>query len=104
MRQLLGGAIGSRPYQLLLNTWTDCGELWSQIQQQNYERAFTLYQGTLLSASNSPELEQWRHCIEAVMSKALSQCGDATTVLKQCNFSAGEVIREHFLDISRFNH
>lgn len=100
LRQLLGGKISSRPYQLTLATWTDCGELWSQLQNNNIDRAFELYQGALLPASNSPEIEQWRYCIEAVMTKALNNCKDASILLKQCQLSAGEAIRERILELS----
>ncbi|MEN9432679.1 MAG: hypothetical protein RLZZ422_268 [Pseudomonadota bacterium] len=100
LRQLLAGKISSRPYQLTLATWTDCGELWSQLQKNNTERAFELYQGALLPASNSPEIEQWRYCIEAVMTKALNNCKDSSLLLKQCQLSAGEAIRERILELS----
>ncbi|MES9927317.1 MAG: hypothetical protein ABW158_04315, partial [Candidatus Thiodiazotropha sp. 6PDIVS] len=63
--------------------------------------AFSLYRGTLLPDSASPELEEWRHCIDAVMSQALGNCQDPAMLLdKLCRSTSGsELVRERLNEI-----
>ena len=100
LRTLLQGQIDSRPYRLKMTCWADFIELWSTIRNQNVGRAFNLYQGSLLTSSVSPEVEQWRHCIDAVMSKSLDSCDDLSKVVQQCNMSAGELVRERLIELA----
>lgn len=100
LRTLLHGQIDSRPYRLSLNCWADFIELWSTIRTQDVDRAFSLYQGSLLTNSVSPEVEQWRHCIDAVMSKSLGSCDDLAQVVRQCHMSAGELVRDRLIELA----
>lgn len=100
LRTSLGGAIGSRPYRLLVSVWSDCGALLELIKNKHIARALALYRGTLLADSSSPELEQWRYCIEAMMSKLLSHCDDADMLINQCSLNAGELIRERLMELA----
>ncbi|RVU83502.1 transcriptional regulator [Leucothrix sargassi] len=100
LRALLGGQILSRPYRLAMPCWADFVELWSTIRRQDIDHAFTLYQGSLLTHSVSPEVEQWRHCIDAIMSKSLDSCEDVTKVIQQCNLSAGELVRDRLIELA----
>ena len=100
LRTMLKGQIDSRPYRLSLSCWADFIELWSTIRTQDVERAFSLYQGSLLTNSISPEVEQWRHCIDAIMSKSLHSCDDLAQVIKQCNLGAGELVRDRLIELA----
>ncbi|WP_022953390.1 helix-turn-helix domain-containing protein [Leucothrix mucor] len=102
LRSLLGGSIASRPYRLDLGCRADFVDLWSAINAKRFNLAFSLYQGSLLTSSNSPEVEQWRHCIDAIMSKSLNNCDDFGTMLKQCHLDAGELVRERLLELADY--
>ena len=100
LRSLLNGQIESRPYRLKLSCYADFVELWSMIRKRDIDQAFKLYQGGLLVNSDSPEIEQWRQCIDAVMGQSLDHCDNPQQIIQQCNPSAGEFIRERLLELS----
>ncbi|MES9863339.1 MAG: hypothetical protein ABW157_00145 [Candidatus Thiodiazotropha sp. LLP2] len=101
LRRLLNGKIGSRPYRLQISVWGDFIEIWKALRRKNSGEAFSLYRGTLLPDSASPELEEWRHCIDAVMSQALGNCQDPAMLLdKLCRSTSGsELVRERLNEI-----
>ena len=101
LRGLLDGQIGSRPYRLLMPVWSDFIELWKGVYQDNTVEAFELYQGPLLATSESPEIEEWRHCIDAVMAKLLNTCQDPKELIQKIstNQTSNEMIRERLLEI-----
>jgi len=101
LRHLLDGVIGSRPYRLLVPVWSDFIQIWQALQQQNTKEAFALYQGPLLAQSESPELEEWRYSIEAVMGKMLADCEEPKLLLKKlCNQTSGnEMVRERLVEL-----
>jgi hypothetical protein len=76
LRTLLDGRIGSRPYRLQLSTWADFVTLWRVLKDKKAEKALKLYKGPFLPHSSSPELEEWRDCIDAVMNRVVSSCED----------------------------
>ena len=100
LRRLLHGQIESRPYRLTLSCYADFLELWSMIRKRDTDHAFNLYQGSLLVNSDSPEIEQWRQCIDAVMGQSLDNCDNPQQIIQQCNPSAGELIRDRLLELS----
>ena len=101
LRGLLDGQIGSRPYRLLMPVWSDFIELWKGVYQDNTVEAFELYQGPLLATSESPEIEEWRHCIDAVMAKLLNTCQDPKELIQKIstNQTSNEMVRERLLEI-----
>ncbi|MEJ2619990.1 MAG: transcriptional regulator [Candidatus Thiodiazotropha sp.] len=101
LRRLLGGKIGSRPYRLQLSVWGDFIEIWQALRRKQNGEAFSLYRGSLLTDSVSPELEEWRHCIDAVMSQALGNCQDPLILMdKLCgNTSGSELVRERLFEM-----
>ena len=101
LRRILDGQIGSRPYRLQISVWADFIQVWQALHHNHTSSAFTLYQGSFLVQSNSPELEEWRHCIDAVMDKALSSCEDATLLMdKLCKSTGGsELVRERLAEL-----
>ncbi len=96
LRRLLGGCIASRPYRLEVSVWADFIEIWQALRRKKSGEAFSLYRGSLLTPSESPELEEWRCCIDAVMSQALGDCNDPVMLMeKLCHGSSGsEMVRE----------
>jgi len=96
LRRLLDGRIGSRPYRLEVPVWADFIEIWQALRRKRSDEAFALYRGSLLPPSESPELEEWRRCIDAIMGQALDSCSDPVVLMERlCHGSAGsELVRE----------
>ena len=76
--------------------WADFVEIWQALRRQKTGEAFSLYRGSFLPQSESPELEEWRRCIDAVMSRALGSCRDPVMLMdKLCHGSSGsDLVRE----------
>jgi hypothetical protein len=96
LRRVLDGRIGSRPYRLEATVWADFVEIWQVLRRGGMTEAAALYRGPLLARSGSPELEEWRYCIDAVMDQALAACDDPAPLLERiCSGTAGsELVRE----------
>ncbi|MEJ2455268.1 MAG: transcriptional regulator [Candidatus Thiodiazotropha sp.] len=96
LRRQLDRQIGSRPYRLQVPVWADFIEIWQALRRKRTGEAFSLYRGPLLSQSESPELEEWRRCIDAVMGQALGSCRDPIVLMsKLCHGNSGsELVRE----------
>jgi hypothetical protein len=103
LRRLLERQIGSRPYRLQVPVWADFIEIWQALRRQKTGEAFSLYRGTLLPQSESPELEEWRRCIDAVMSQALGSCRDPVMLMDRlCHGSPGsELVCERLGELIR---
>ncbi|MDD5391785.1 MAG: transcriptional regulator [Thiothrix sp.] len=101
LRRLLDGQIGSRPYRLQVPVWADFIHVWQVLRQQQSTEAFALYRGSFLPQSASPELEEWRHCIDAVMGRALDSCQDPSVLMeKLCHSTGGsELVRERLAEL-----
>lgn len=101
LRRLLDGQIGSRPYRLQIPVWADFIQLWQALRQQQSSEAFSLYRGSFMPQSESPEIEEWRHCIDAVMGKALDSCQDPAVLMeKLCHSTSGsELVRERLAEL-----
>ena len=102
LRRALGGRLGSRPYRLQLSVWADFIELWHRLQSKEIDKAVGLYRGPLLTRSDSPELEEWRYCIDAVMGEALSAQADFNDLLQSCTpHKNGALIRDRLVELAR---
>lgn len=100
LRRMLDGKIGSRPYRLLSSVWTDFINIWGLLKSNNATEALALYRGVFLPQSNSPELESWRHCIEAVMGQMVDNCTDVSLLMnKMCSTSGHSIVRERFAEL-----
>ncbi len=102
LRRILQGQIGSRPYRLLGTVWADFIEIWQALNKQNCHKAISLYRGPLLSQSCSPELEEWRRCIDAVMGQTLNDCDDTVMLMKgvcSSGSSGSEMVRERLMEL-----
>lgn len=102
LRRILDGQIGSRPYRLLIPVWADFIHVWQNLSEQGLNEAISLYRGSFLPQSGSPELEEWRNCIDAVMGQALESCDDPALLMdKLCRGSGGsELIRERLAELA----
>jgi transcriptional regulator of acetoin/glycerol metabolism len=101
LRRMLDGQVGSRPYRLMTSVWADFIQLWQSLSVNNTEEAIALYNGAFLPPSVSPELENWRNCIEAVMGELVHCCDDLSVLMnKMCNGSLGsELVRERLSEL-----
>lgn len=101
LRHLLDGQIGSRPYRLLVSTWADFVILWQLLKDQQADQALNLYRGVFMPSSVSPELEEWRNCIEAVMEQVVAACRDPEVLIGSlCNGAQGsERVRERLAEL-----
>lgn len=101
LRRLLNGKIGSRPYRLQTTVWADFIEIWQALQQQQADRALSLYRGPLTPQSSSPELEEWRCSIDAVMEASLNNCDNTAALIKklQDNTNGSALIRERLSEL-----
>ena len=102
LRAALDGQVGSRPYRLSLPVWADFIEIWQALRRQQAAEAIGLYAGALLARSASPALEEWRHCIDAVMGRALESCDDPAALIGAiCRSTAGsEMVRERLTELA----
>jgi hypothetical protein len=90
---MLDGQIGSRPYRLLMPVWADFIDVWERLRSGRVTEAVELYRGSFLASSISPELEEWRHCVDAVMTRAVDACGDFSVLLEKMRLgSRGSVL------------
>ncbi|MFZ1344064.1 transcriptional regulator [Thiothrix eikelboomii] len=93
LRRLLDGQIGSRPYRLLMPIWADFIDVWERLRSGRVTEAVELYRGSFLPQSTSPELEEWRYCVDAVMTRAVDACGDFSILLEKMRLgSRGSVL------------
>lgn len=102
LRSLLNGKIGSRPYRLLMSTWADFVSLWRILKNKQAEKALNLYRGPFLPYSTSPELEEWRNCIDVVMGKVLDSCHDTSVLMNSlCQGSqSSELVRSRLTELA----
>jgi len=100
LRRLLNGQLSSRPYRLQTSVWADFIELWTLLRQKKHQDARRLYQGPFLSRSNAPELEEWRHCIDAAMGRTLDACAQPDALVEHLSESTAgsELARARLLD------
>lgn len=101
LRHLLDGQIGSRPYQILVSTWSDYTALWQVLKEQNLEKALNLYRGSLLPLSTSPELTEWRNYTDAIMEKVVANCLDPQVLMDSLahNAQGKELVRERLAEL-----
>jgi len=101
LRHMLGGKIGSRPYQLMMPCWADFISIWQSLNQQKANEAMLLYRGEFLASSQSPEIEQWRYCIDAMMNRVIDACQspEALTNKLQESTSGSHSVRERLLEL-----
>ncbi|MEM7407422.1 MAG: transcriptional regulator [Pseudomonadota bacterium] len=102
LRRVLAGGIGSRPYRLTTTVWADVVEIWKLLRNGQVDDAVRLYGGPLLPRSDSPELEQWRRCIDGLVDRALTAYDDPSSLLGQIErgVATGELVRARLLELT----
>ncbi|ASJ72678.1 helix-turn-helix domain-containing protein [Granulosicoccus antarcticus] len=95
LRSRLGGHIGSRPYRLTVPFWADFLQIWKAHEASLTTEFMDLYRGPLLINSDSPELEEWRSCIDALAYKTLDKAVDTVMLVNRMGAGriAGELVR-----------
>ncbi|WP_026224580.1 GAF domain-containing protein [Methyloversatilis thermotolerans] len=81
LRERLGGAIGSRPYRLLVNWQADFRDLEQALDAGRIESALACYRGAFLPRTESPLLRAWRDCLESRLSDAIFHVNDPDLLL-----------------------
>lgn len=81
LRERLGGAIGSRPYRLLVNWQADFRDLEQALDAGRIECALSNYRGSFLPRTESPLLRAWRDCLESRLSDAIFRVDDPDLLL-----------------------
>ena len=81
LRERLGGAIGSRPYRLLVNWQADFMDLEQALNAGRVEAALAGYRGDFLPRTESPLLRTWRDCLESRLSDAIFRIDDPDLLL-----------------------
>lgn len=101
LRSLFDGQIGSRPYHLIMPVWADFIHIWDSLRKKNTNEAMSTYRGAFLPKSESPEIEEWRYCIDAVMNQAIYECENPDELISniQKNLSGSILIRERLIEI-----
>jgi hypothetical protein len=77
LRAQLGGRIGSRPYRLVGPVVADHRRLLDALGRGDVATAAALYRGPMLTVSDSPDIEQWRHHIDVSLRDAVLASGRA---------------------------
>ena len=101
LRRILDGKIGSRPYRLLIPVWADFIQIWQALREQKTNEALALYRGPLMSSSDSPALNEWRHCLNVVMDQVLNTCTEPSVLVDQIcsNPSGSHLVRERLVEL-----
>lgn len=81
LRQMLGGAISSRPYRLTLPVHVDVLEVRAALDGADLDRAVAAYRGQLISASEAPFVVDERHVLDATLRNALLATGAISQLL-----------------------
>ena len=81
LRALLGGAIGSRPYRLTTTVTSDVRRVLDSLERGDLAAAVSSYGGSLLAASESPGVSEWRNYVDVALRNAVLASTDAPSVL-----------------------
>ena len=71
LRHALGGWIGSRPYRLVGPVHTDHHATLQALVEGDVSTAVRLYRGSMLAASDSPDVTMWRNHIDVAVRDAV---------------------------------
>lgn len=82
LREATGGAIGSRPYRLMLAVNADFLALEQALDAGYVEAALRGYHGVFLPKSESPFLLAWRYSIESRLSDIIFNATDSDLLLR----------------------
>ncbi len=82
IRQVLGGAIASRPYRLTLPVRVDALDVRERVRAGDLAGAVAAYRGQLLPDSDAPFAVEHRHLIDATLRRGLLDGGSPEDLLR----------------------
>ncbi|MBW4078414.1 MAG: transcriptional regulator [Acidobacteria bacterium] len=85
LRTKLGGAIGSRPYQLIGQVDADYVRVLQSLANNDLAGAVGAYQGSMMPHSASPVIETCRHQIDVALSDAVVSSKDPELLFQLSN-------------------
>jgi transcriptional regulator of acetoin/glycerol metabolism len=85
LRSLLGDVISSRPYRLKARVDADHVRVLNALRHGDLVGAVTSYRGSLLAASESPEVATTRHQIDVAIREAVERSGSAELMFQLSN-------------------
>lgn len=100
LRTALAGAVGSRPYRLLVPVDSDVQRVLRAIDAGDVAAAVRAYGGPLLPGSESPDLAEWREYVEVALTAAVLTCRDVDVVLAHADRHPYDLqVQQHLVDV-----
>lgn len=100
LRTALAGAVGSRPYRLLVETDSDVHRALRALDTGDIAAAVRAYGGPLLAGSESPDLTEWREYVEVALTTAVLTCQDVDVVLAHADRHPYDLqVQQHLVDV-----
>lgn len=100
LRTALAGAVGSRPYRLLVETDSDVHRALRALDTGDVAAAVRAYGGPLLAGSESPDLTEWREYVEVALTTAVLGCRDVDVVLAHADRHPYDLqVQQHLVDV-----
>ena len=100
VRTALAGAVGSRPYRLLVDVDTDVHRVLRALDAGDVGAAVRAYAGPLLPESESPDLAEWREYVEVALATAVLACRDVDVVLAHADRHPYDLrVQQHLADV-----
>jgi hypothetical protein len=91
LRDVLGGAIASRPYRLTLPCHVDALEILDQVRLGDLEGAVGRYSGPLLPSSDAPLIVERRYHLDVALRTALLLSGSTAQLLRFAGVHTSDV-------------
>lgn len=100
LRTALAGAVGSRPYRLLVEVDSDVNTALRALDSGDVATAVHAYAGPLLPGSESPDLAEWREYVEVALTTAVLTCRDVDVVLAHADRHPYDLqVQQHLVDV-----
>lgn len=100
LRTALAGAVGSRPYRLLVEVDSDVHRALRALDSGDVATAVRAYGGPLLAESESPDLAEWREYVEVALTTAVLTCRDVEVVLAHADRHPYDLqVQQHLVDV-----
>jgi hypothetical protein len=100
LRSLLGGQLGSRPYRLTAPIVTDVHRVLGALDRGDLAAAMASYGGSLLPASESPGVAEWRDYVDVAVRSAVLASTDAASVLGFADrHPYDEQVQQHLVEV-----
>lgn len=105
LRERLGNALGSRPYQLNVPVEADFLQLEQALDAGYLNTALQCYTGIFLAKTESPFLCTWRDCIESRLSHAIFQAQESDILFKHLAYNPEAIdVVERLMELLPIDH